>query len=135
VRIETLRRLVDAGLDAGLSVAPILPALTDRAEALDALLGEAAKAGVRRLFYTLLFLRSPTREKYLRWLGDEFPRYLEAYRRAYAGRTRLGGAYRRRMEALMEGLRERHGLAGRRAEGRASSLRSRPDRQLRLFSP
>ena len=110
VRIEVMRRLAAAGLVVGLSVSPVLPALTDQEAGLEALVAEGARAGVRRLASQLLFLRSPTKEKYLRWLADEFPRYLEAYRLAYDGRVYLGGRYRERIRSLMARLRERYGL-------------------------
>jgi hypothetical protein len=62
------------------------------------------------LFSQILFLRSPTREKYLRWLEADFPRYLEAYRNAYEGRVYLGGRYRERIRALVARLRAKHGF-------------------------
>jgi DNA repair photolyase len=122
VRIEVLRRLADAGLDVGLSVSPVLPALTDREADLDALLAQAAGAGVRRLASTLLFLRSPTREKYFRWLEAEFPRYLDAYRRAYARSASLSGPYRDRVREMLGRLRRKHGFL-REAEGRGATAR------------
>jgi DNA repair photolyase len=109
-RIEVLRRLAEAGLRVGLSLSPILPGLTDREGDLDALVGRAAAAGVRRMWASLLFLRSPTKEKYFEFLAREFPRYLEAYRRAYAGSSRLSGRYRERLEEIVRRLREKHGL-------------------------
>lgn len=112
LRIEVLRRLVDAGLDAGLAIAPVLPGLTDAEEDLDALVAAAARAGVRRVSWRLLFLRSPTRETYLAWLAREFPRLLPAYRRAYGRKSHLGGSYERRVGAIVNRARARHGLAG-----------------------
>jgi DNA repair photolyase len=110
VRLEVMRRLAEAGLTVGLSVSPVLPALTDDEAGIEALVARAAAVGVRRLSSQLLFLRSPTKEKYLRWLAKEFPRYLEAYRQAYDGHVYLGGRYRERMRALLARLREKHGL-------------------------
>ena len=109
-RLEVMRRLVEAGIETWLGLAPVLPALTDAEPDLDELLARVAAAGVRRLFCNVLFLRSPTREKYLRWLEGEFPRYLEAYRRAYDGRVYLSGAYRERVDALVLRLRRKHGF-------------------------
>jgi DNA repair photolyase len=110
VRIEVLRRLAEAGLRVGLSLSPILPGITDQEEGLDALIARAAAVGVRRMWGSLLFLRSPTREKYFDFLAREFPRYLEAYRRAYAGTSYLSGPYRERIEATVRRLREKHGV-------------------------
>jgi len=110
VRIEVLRRLADAGLSVGLSLSPILPGITDQEESLDALIGRAAAVGVKRMWGSLLFLRSPTREKYFDFLAREFPRYLEAYKRAYAGSSHLTGPYRKRLEETVRRLRQKHGL-------------------------
>ena len=73
VRLEVLRRLAEAGLDVGLSVSPVLPALTDREADLDALLARRPRPASGGSSSTLLFLRSPTKEKYLRWLGGRVP--------------------------------------------------------------
>lgn len=110
VRLETVARLREAGLDVGVGVAPVLPGLTDREEDLDALFARIASIGVTRVWCGTLFLRSPTKEKYMRWLEADFPRYVEAYRRAYANRVYLGGAYRARIDALTDKLRQRYSL-------------------------
>jgi DNA repair photolyase len=130
VRVEAMRRLSAAGLKVSLSLAPILPGLTDSAEDLDELLARAARAGVATMSREILFLRSPTKEKYLDWLGREFPRYSEAYQRAYAGRTRLGGPYRQRILGLVDRLRDKHGLSRRTMPPALPA----PPRQLTLWS-
>jgi len=116
VRLEALRRLAEAGIEVALNAMPILPGLTDAEPGLDALFARAAAAGVHRAAARLLFLRSPTKEKYLRWLAAEFPRYLEAYQQAYAGRVYLAGRYQQRVRAMVERLLVKHGLAPRRDE-------------------
>jgi DNA repair photolyase len=110
VRIEVMRRLQEAGIEVWLGLAPVLPAITDGERDLDELMRRVAAVGVRHLFSQILFLRSPTREKYLRWLEADFPRYLEAYRNAYEGRVYLGGRYRERIRALVARLRAKHGF-------------------------
>jgi DNA repair photolyase len=132
VRIEVLRRLVGAGLRVGLSLSPILPGITDQEESLDALIGRAAAVGVKRMWGSLLFLRSPTREKYFDFVAREFPRYLEAYRRAYAGSSHLGGPYRKRIEEIVRRLREKHGLES--EDAAVSGAYARLPEQLDLFS-
>jgi DNA repair photolyase len=129
VRIEMMRRLTEAGVETWLGLAPILPAITDAEGDLDLLLGQVRAAGVRHLFSNMLFLRSPTREKYLRWLEAEFPRYLEAYRKAYEGRVYLDGPYRRRIRDLVDRLKKKHGFEA----PAAPEDEPRPARQLLLF--
>lgn len=89
-----------------------------------------AAAGVRTVSCVILFLRSPTKEKYLRFLEAEFPRLLDAYRDAYDGRVYLRGGYRRRIEETVRRLRRQHGLEASFAGAGAGE----PGReQLRLF--
>src|SRR5262245_43247926 len=129
VRLDVMRRLVEAGLDVRLNLAPVLPGLTDRESDLDALLGRVAATGVRRMMHNVLFLRSPTKEKYLRRLAATFPRYLPAYERAYAGRVYLSGRYREHVRDLVSRLRRKHGLSGHSEE----ELRP-PEEQMALWS-
>ena len=127
VRIEVMRRLVEAGIDTRLGLAPVLPALTDDEPSLDLLLSRVAAAGVRRMFAQVLFLRSPTREKFLRWLADAHPRLVEAYERSFAGRVYLEGTYKDSVMALVRRLKRAHGfLDGDREE-------DRPPEQIALF--
>jgi DNA repair photolyase len=132
VRLEVLRRLAQAGLRVGLSLSPILPGITDQQAGLDALIGRAAAAGVRRMWGSLLFLRSPTRETFFEFLAREFPRHLEAYERAYAGVSHLRGGYRARIEELVRRLREKHGLG--RDDAALAGAYARGAEQLELFS-
>jgi DNA repair photolyase len=129
VRLEMMRRLTAAGIETWMGLAPVLPGLTDGEADLDRLLGQVRQAGVRHLFSNVLFLRSPTREKYLRWLESEFPRYLEAYRKAYEGRVYLGGEHRRRIQERLLRLLEKHGF-----EKPARDAEGGPERQLLLFA-
>jgi hypothetical protein len=82
------------------------------------------------MFAQVLFLRSPTREKFLRWLAGEFPRLVEAYERSYAGRAYLNGPYKDRVLALVDSLKRKHGFA---AGGEDGGDRWRRPEQIALF--
>jgi DNA repair photolyase len=110
VRIEVMRRLVEAGIVAWLGLAPVLPGITDDEASLDLLLARVAAAGVRHMFSNVLFLRSPTKEKFLRWLAADFPSHVEAYTRAYADRVYLKGRYRDVIDARVRALKHKHGF-------------------------
>jgi DNA repair photolyase len=133
VRIEMMRRLVDAGIEVSHTLAPILPGITDREADLDELMRRVREAGVRAFTYNPLFLRSPTREKYLRFVAAEFPRYLAAYQHAYARSAYLGGTYRKRLRGLMEKLRAKHGFV-RMSDELPAEMSPRPAQQLGLFA-
>ena len=85
-RLELVRRIADAGLPCGVMVAPVLPLLTDSADALDALLGRIAAAGADRGAVLALHLRPGTREWFLAWLAREHPRPGRALRAAVPAR-------------------------------------------------
>lgn len=125
VRLEVLRRLVAAGLDAALSVAPVLPGLSDAEADLDELFARAREAGVQRVGWRPLFLRSPTREIFLRFVAGEFPHLLAAYERAYARSAHLGGAWAARLRARVARLGARHGLHVGSDDGHARAPRAR----------
>jgi DNA repair photolyase len=127
VRLEVMRRLTEAGLEVWLGMAPVLPAITDDEASLDRLLREARASGVTHLFFNVLFLRSPTKEKYFRWLEQEFPRLSEAYHNAYDARVYLSGAYRTKIDARVQRLAARHGF-------KTERNRRGPGEQLRLWS-
>jgi DNA repair photolyase len=69
-RIETIRRLTEAGIPVGVSVAPQIPFLnTDMEAVLDA----AAAAGARQAFYTVLRLPGEVEPVFTDWLRQHFP--------------------------------------------------------------
>jgi DNA repair photolyase len=132
VRLEVMRRLALEGIDVGHSLSPVLPGLTDAEADLDLLIARVAAAGVKRMFSNVLFLRSPTKEKFLAWVAREFPRYREAYEAAYRDRVYLRGRYPERIQALIRRLREKHGVVA--EEDAASGLeRAVSAEQLRLW--
>lgn len=85
-RLRALRRLAEAGLDAGLLVAPILPGITDRASELRRLLRAARDHGARFAHPSPLRLYRAVRPVFLPVLERQFAslraRYEAAYRRA-----------------------------------------------------
>ena len=109
-RLDLVRRITDAGLGCGVMVAPVLPMLTDSAEALDRLLGEVAAAGAVGATVLALHLRPGTREWFLAWLEREHPHLVEAYARLYRRGAYVDPAYRRALAARVAPLLQRHRL-------------------------
>jgi DNA repair photolyase len=86
-RLRALRMLVDAGIKAGVGLAPILPGLSDRPEQLAAVVQAAREAGATHVWCNLLYLKPGTREHFLAHLAQDWPemlpRYLRLYERPY----------------------------------------------------
>jgi DNA repair photolyase len=91
-RLRALSRLVEAGLDVGVGMAPILPGLSDGPDSLRAVVRAARDAGATGIWANLLYLRPGTREHFLANLGRDWPELLPMYERLYAGRAYLGKA-------------------------------------------
>jgi len=91
-RLRALSRLVAAGLDVGVGMAPILPGISDSPESLAAVVRAARDAGATGIWANLLYLRHGTREHFLDNLARDWPELLPVYARLYAGRDYLGKA-------------------------------------------
>src|SRR5437870_3387363 len=65
VRLRALRRLIDAGVRAGLIVAPVLPGITDDVPHLEALFQAAREAGARFVHAGALRLYPAVRDRFL----------------------------------------------------------------------
>jgi DNA repair photolyase len=88
-RIETVRRLNDAGIPCGVMLAPILPGISDHPDQLRAVIEAAFDAGATHVSPILLHLRPGVKEEYMEWLEQTYPelvpRYMSLYdRRSYA---------------------------------------------------
>ncbi len=120
-RLRALSRLVEAGIDARVGMAPILPGLSDRPELLAEVVREARAAGATGVWANLLYLRPGTREHFLAALDRDWPELLPEYERLYRR-----GAYLPRSET--DPVRERV-----RALARSHGVRDR--RRVRLEPP
>lgn len=103
-RMRTVRRLADAGLDVGVSVAPLIPALGE--EGLVAVLEQAKAAGASRAVMSFLRLPRPVDVVFEERLRAVFP--LRADR--ILARVAEGGAYAKMVGALYEATCRRIGL-------------------------
>ena len=65
--------LVEAGLDVGVGMAPILPGLSDSPESMAAVVRAARDAGATGIWANLLYLRPGTREHFLENLARDWP--------------------------------------------------------------
>ena len=82
-RLRALRTLIDAGIDVGVGIAPVLPGLTDTPEQLEAVARAARDAGATGLWCNVLFLKPGTREHFLESLARHWPEQLPRYERLY----------------------------------------------------
>ena len=113
-RLRALKTLVDAGIKAGVGMAPILPGLSDRPEQLAEVVKAARDAGATHVWCNVLFLRPGTREHFLTALADDWPELLPLYEALYARGAYLKGPEATEIRERVAELRREHGVADRR---------------------
>jgi DNA repair photolyase len=110
-RLRALARLREAGLEVGINVMPVLPAITDHPAALDALVKAVADRGASYVNACALRLRSSARARYLPFIEKEFPHLAKRYWATYAFDHKVSKTYSERLRKRMTALCEKHGVA------------------------
>ena len=137
LRVETVRKLSEAGIHAGVSCSPVLPGITDSTRNLEAVVRATAEAGGKYVFANSLFLKPCSAAVFLPFLAKEFPHLVDNYRHRYENRAFLPKAYRIRISHLMSRLKKKYGLSpdgNRRAEQYHPVSQDDDRPQLSLFS-
>lgn len=109
-RLRALARLRQAGLDAGVLIAPIIPGITDSARDLSLLLEAARAAGACFAGGSSLRLGPAARRTFLPHLQREFPELVARYRRAYARHDHAPDAYCDALRQRLARLKTRYGF-------------------------
>jgi DNA repair photolyase len=113
-RLRALTALVEAGIDAGVGMAPILPGLSDRPEQLAEVVRAARAAGATGVWANLLHLRPGTKEHFLEALAGDWPEELERYERLYADGDYLPRSEVEPVRDRVRALAREHGVRDRR---------------------
>jgi DNA repair photolyase len=108
-RLRAVRELVDAGIRAGVLMAPIVPGITSKPALLERTIKAIAAHGASFVGCNVLFLEGGTRDYFMRFLAAEFPHLVEGYGQLYAGKYASSG-YRKEVSSVVGMLRQRYGL-------------------------
>lgn len=132
-RLRALRRLTEAGINAGVIVAPILPGITDDRPHLEALFAAARDAGAKFVHAGPLRLYAGVRDRFLPVLEAEFPHLVDRYARAYAHKTGAPQKYADALRRRIQGLQVKFGLpVNRGMRDRYHGRRPAPQAELEL---
>ena len=133
LRMETVRKLNEAGIAAGVSCAPVIPGITDSLRNLEALVRATAEAGGKHIFANPLFLKPCSAAVFLPFLEEEFPQLAAGYRQRYKDRAFLPKSYGKRISQLMARLRQKHGMPHYDRSSRQVPAMPTAESQLALF--
>ena len=86
-RLRVMKALVEAGIEAGVGMAPVLPGLSDSPAQLEATVAAAAEAGACFVWANIVYLKPGTKEHFLAFIEREYPHLIPRYRDLFPGRT------------------------------------------------
>ena len=124
-RLRAVRALVDAGVEAGVLMAPIVPGLTSQPAKIERTIKAIADHGARFCGAVVMHLEGGTRDHFMRFLAQEFPDLAPRVDRLYAGKY-TPRRYRDQVHGVLELLRDRYGLHGGRKRSRAVAVERPP---------
>ncbi|MGH2490496.1 MAG: radical SAM protein [Candidatus Limnocylindria bacterium] len=107
-RLEAVRRLTAAGIDAGVLAAPILPGLSDSEKSLDAVAAAAAAHGATFFSTRPLKLDPGVKPHYLAFLAEHFPDLLPSTETRFAERVNPERSYVDAVEERARRVRSRY---------------------------
>jgi DNA repair photolyase len=116
-RLRAVRALVDAGIEAGVLMSPLVPGFTADPASIERTMKAVADHGARFVGANVLFLDGGTRDHFLAFLAREFPSLIAEYDTLYAGKY-ASRPYVDAVKKTVGMLKARYGLAERTRRGR-----------------
>ncbi len=113
LRFQVVKRLREAGIVTGIFGSPVLPGLTDTAEALDDMARRSAAVGASFFAAHPLFLKPCSRPTYLSFVRKHFPALEADYTQRFATADFAGAPYRQKLAIMVEQACRRYSLGKR----------------------
>jgi len=124
-RLRAVRQLRDAGVNAGVLMAPVVPGFTTQPAKLEATVKAVAEHGAAFMGVNVMYLKGGTRDHFMGFLAKEFPQMVERYGRLYAG-AYAPPAYVTAVRGMVEALQKRYDVRRRTSNVPSQSEQSDP---------
>jgi DNA repair photolyase len=111
-RLRAVRELVDAGINAGVLMAPIVPGFSSSRAKLERTVKAIADCGARFVGCNVMYLEDGTRSHFMDFLEREFPSMRPRYERLYEKKY-PPNSYRKEVQAMVRMLQQRYGITRR----------------------
>ena len=111
-RLRAVRELTDAGINAGVLMAPIVPGFTSSRSKIERTIKAIADHGARFVGCNVMHLKGGTRTHFMNFISREFPAMRPRFEKLYAT-ANAPAAYRKEAQAMVNVLQSRYGLAKR----------------------
>ena len=133
-RLAAMRRLREAGVQAGVMMAPILPGITDSEASISAVASAAREHQAASFTAIPLRLAPHVKEFYLGFIGSDYPELLPRYKRAYPG-AYAPADYRDKLNERVQRVRAAYGFLRGAPDVRKSTAAPLPRRGPQLALP
>jgi len=111
LRLEALRTLRQAGITAGINIAPIMPDITDNKANLEAVIAAAREHEASHVFANVLFLKPSAQQAFFPFLEKHFPHLRKRYAALFAHSAFLNRGYKEKVFRVVAELKQRHGFS------------------------
>ena len=108
-RLRAVRQLRDAGVNAGVLMAPVVPGFTTQPAKLEATIKAIAEHGAAFMGANLMYLKGGTKDHFMGFLAREFPHLVDGYNRLYAG-AYASDEYVGAVRGMIDALQQRYDL-------------------------
>jgi DNA repair photolyase len=108
-RLRAVRELVDAGINAGVLMNPIVPGFSSSREKIERTVKAIADHGARFLGTNVMFLEDGTRTHFMHFIEREFPAMLPRFEKLYEKKY-APSEYRKQVQGMVRLLQQRYGL-------------------------
>jgi DNA repair photolyase len=113
LRLKALRTLRQAGIVAGINIAPIMPDITDTRANLEAVIAAARDHDATHVFANVLFLKPSAQQAFFPFLERHFPHLRKRYAARFSRSAFLDRAYKDRIFRLVAELKDQYGFSDR----------------------
>lgn len=107
-RLRAVRELVDAGIDCGVLMAPIVPGFSSQPAKIERTIKAIADSGARSVGAMVMHLQGGTRDHFMSLLAREYPAMVDKYEQLYAGKY-VSKDYDKRVQEVVSIMRARYG--------------------------
>ena len=111
-RLRAVRELADAGINAGVLMAPIVPGFSSSRSKLERTVKAIADHGARFVGCNVMYLQDGTRAHFMKFIEREFPSMRPRFEKLYAKKY-PPDAYRKEVQGMVRALQQRYGLTKR----------------------
>jgi DNA repair photolyase len=127
-RLRAVRQLRDAGVNAGVLMAPVVPGFTTQPARLEATIKAIADHGAAFMGANVLYLKGGTKDHFVGFLQQQFPHLVDSYSRLYAG-AYAPGEYVKTVRGMIDVLQRRYDIRGRRSRNEESVPEEEPPKR------